>query len=394
MIYKPTAIIRCLSSQAVYFNRVYGQMFYYSDQNQIWYDTQDNNRVVANDITILQFERQRNNFVPNLWSDFPSEYGMQMEFLNLQDYSIIYVIETNCLYKYQKGIWTTLYGKYGQQTVAQTYLPDGGVRVVVADDVTTNGILNDGSVVIRDANKMICGLLRSDGYTMNILGLIGGCINIDPSGKVSGDGCLQLNSNPGQTSQPNANLNANLTVFGDIKSVDPTNWRKQYRLITEEVIITSNTTIKSGSTLTSGSKLGTTSYDTDTQLTEDITVTDGILAVNSKIYIDSVINSNSLQPPYLFDTANVESSYIPKAITITSDKITIDNNILKLDVDFSFTNNGDCCFIPVTESLSNITTIQFMHDFEYNVEFIANEGIDNSARIVYYAINNKVKVLP
>ena len=40
-------------------------MFYYTDQNQIWYDVQDNHRILVTDITILQFERQRNNYVPS-----------------------------------------------------------------------------------------------------------------------------------------------------------------------------------------------------------------------------------------------------------------------------------------------------------------------------------------
>lgn len=394
MIYNPTVIIRCLSSQAVYFNRKYRQMFYYSDQNQLWYDTQDNNRILVTDIKILQFERQRNNYVPNLDKDYPTEYGYQTPTVLLQEYSMVYVIETNCLYKYEKGVWQTVYGKFGQRSVAQTYYPDGTARVVVADDVTTNGILNDGSVVVRDGNKMICGILRSDGYTLNVLGLIGGCVNIDPSGSVNGDGCLQLNANPGLSTQPDANLNSNLIVFGDIKSVSPTNWNKQYRLVTENLLITTNTVVKAGSTLTAGSKLGETVYDKDTIIDSDITVEEGNIQIGSKLYKGSYINDTELVPPYLFDIENVEKSYLPKAISALQDAVSVKDTTLIVDVDFSFVNDGDCCYISVPSDLSNITKVQFNHGFEYDVDYVAKEGIDNTAKICYYALNNKVKVLP
>ena len=391
MIYNPTTIIRCLSSQAIYFSHKYGQMFYYSDQNQIWYDTQDGNRIIANDILILQFERQRTNYIPSyLQEGHDSETPTMM----YQNYSTVYVIETNCLYRYQNGIWSTIYGRYGQKNVAQTYLPDGAARIITADDVSTNGILNDGSVVIRDNNKMICGLLRSDGYTMNILSLIGGCINLDPSGNVNGAGCLQLNANPGLPTQPDANLNANLIVFGDLKVVPALNWNKQYRLVTEQISITTNTTIKAGSTLTSGSKLNSTSYTQDTVLTSDITATTGLININSKLYKESIINNEGLNPPYLFDIENIESSYVPKAIQVLPDNTNLDGTTLKLSIDFSFTNDGDCCYIKVPSSLSGITKIQFNNGFKYNVDYVASEGINNTAKICFYSLTNSVKVLP
>ncbi len=396
MIYNPTSITKCLSSQGIYYAIKYGQMFYYSDTNTVWYDTQNKTREVATDITILQFERQRNNFVPepsiNLignQSIFNTPYASPE-----QNYSIVYVIETNCLYQYKQGVWTTLYGKYGQKIVAQTYLPNGVVKTIVADDVTTNGILNDGSVVVRDNNKMICGIFSSDGYILNLKSLIGGCINIDPSGTPYGDGCLQLNSNPGKNEQPKANLNADLIVFGNLRTVASDNWLKQYRLITEEISINANTQIMQGSTVKANSQLGNIKYNIDTVLTETVNCTEGKLTIGSKIYINSVINNQVLQPPFLFDIENVQSNYTSMSTTVSEKDISIENNVLSLNIDFNFINDGDCIYIKVSSSLTNITKIKSKIGTQINVDFIAKEGINNTAKIVYYAINNTVKILP
>lgn len=384
MIYNPTVILRCLSSQAVYFKINYGQMFYYSDLNQIWYDTQDNSRVLANDIVILQFERERNNYVPsNIYELYPIETPNGY----LQDYTIVYVIETNSLYRYYHNSWTTIYGKYGQKSVAQTYLPDGTVKIIVPDDVTTNGILNDGSVVIRDNNKMICGVISSDGYTLNARGLIGGCINIDPSGTMVGDGCLQVTNS--QT-----NLNSNLVIFGTLKIVDPSYWNKQYRLITEEISINTNTQIEAGSTIKANSILGDTTYSQDTILTESVNCTSGRITINSKIYINSIINNQPLQPPYLFDIPDNQYPYA--SMNMTVDNVTIDDTTLIVQTDITaFNNNGDCIFINTPSSISDMTKVQLgSSGISYDIEYISNSGIDETCKICYYSLNNKVKILP
>ena len=62
--YKPTIIAQILSSQSRYIDRVYGQMFYYIDSNRLYYDTSDGNRVLANNIYITQYERERAIFTP------------------------------------------------------------------------------------------------------------------------------------------------------------------------------------------------------------------------------------------------------------------------------------------------------------------------------------------
>lgn len=300
MVYNPKIIVKLLSSQLSYINIQYGQMFYITDIEQIQFDTQDGHRVFAEDIIILQYEYERNNYIPDNKLYFPSESQTQSYFVNNTNYSYVYVVESNSLYKYQNNTWYSIYGTYGRTTVAQTYYPDGNIITVNTDDVTTNGILNDGSVVIRDNNKMICGLLKSDGYVFNINSLIGGQLNLNPSGKSVSEGSLQLNANI--TGQGNiAFLNGDIIIFGDIYKASIDDWKKQYRLITETIQIINFTLLKAGSVLVKTSKIGDTTYTEDTILTEDTEFTDGQIVLGSKIYKDSIINNVMLKPPFIFD---------------------------------------------------------------------------------------------
>lgn len=394
MVYNPTVIAQILSTQSNYIDKVYGQMLYFTDQNQIWIDTKNGGRVLAADIVILNYERERANYIPNPRSSFPSEPGSEIPSTVL-NYVIVYVVETNCLYKYQQGVWNILYGIYGSTTVAQTYLPDGTIREVKPDDVTTNGILNDGSVVIRDNNKMICGQIRSDGYALYLRSLIGGCINNDPSGYDLGNGCLQLTADPGatiETQTSKANLNSNLYVFGSIKQVPSYYWYKQYRLATEDITINDNTTVVAGSTVTAGSKLGDTSYSVDTVLEESVTTDTGVLATGSKLYKNSIINNQVLVPPFAFDVDDTE--IIPTPTINKSSDVELKDTTLTVNMPV-FKNTGDVCYILYSDlDLSKITKIAVkdVEDAIYDVEYVAKEGIENSARIMYYT-DNKVKVL-
>lgn len=389
MIYNPTTILKCLSTQATYIKRQYRQMFYYTDKREIWYDTQNNARLFASDITILVTEKERNNYIP--------------ERNNLDNISVVYVyvVETNALYQYNLSsrTWTTIYGTYGSTTVAQTYLPNGNSVIINADDVTTNGILNDGSVVIRDNNKMICGLLQSNGYTMNIKGLIGGQINIDPSDIVCGDGCLQINSDN------SLNINNDLTVFGSINIANRSDWNKQYRLITEDINITNNTTIAKGSTIATNSELNGFKYGYDTKLTEDLVVNgSGLITTGSKIYINSIINNEVLKPPYLFDTNIVRKSF-NISVDVNSDQWALqksepanpDSNTqtLMLNIPNIFNISGDTCYIDTTQNVldENIINVIFSDGTIYSVSYINITGTDTTARIIYYKSDNSVKII-
>lgn len=382
MIYNPSIISQCLSSQLSYINVVYGQMFYVTDYMQIYYDTQDGSRERAQNIIILQYERDRNNYTPSNKEYFTTEQGNQIPSVLYDNISYVYVIETNCLYSYNNGTWTTLYGIYGSVTVAQTYLPNGKLINIVADDVTTNGILNDGSVVVRDNNKMICGQLKSDGYTFDILSLIGGCINIEPSGQSLGSGTLQLNAKDINNTSV-ANLNSDLVVFGKIRTTSPDNWSKQYRLVTEDIMIVSESLIKQGSTIIKGSRLGDVSYTKDTVLVEDTTCTSGLIVQGSKLYINTNINGQLLKPPFLFDDYSNNDIF----------DISIDTDVLSINTNNNFKSTGDSIYISTKgKNITNVKTLKFLNN-SYNIDYISNEGIANTAKIVYYS-NNTVKILP
>ena len=86
---------------------------------------------------------------------------------------------------------------------------------------------------------------------------------------------------------------------------------------------------------------------------------------------------------------------MPLAMSVGQDKLSISNNILTVSIDTPFVNDGDCIFIKTPEGgLNNITKVQFNGGFSYNVDFIATEGINTTAKICYYTINNIVKILP
>lgn len=399
MLYNPSIIMKCLSTQATYVTKSFGQMFYFTDKGQVWYDTQNGGRLLASDIYVLQYERQRNNFIPSNTATLATEEQFISASQKYLYFTYVYVVETNCLYQYfySSMTWSTVYGTYGKTTVAQTYLPDGKAVTISADDVSTNGILGDGSVVVRDANKMICGLLLSDGYTLTIESLIGGQINLEPSGSPNGSGCLQLNSDT-----ESANLNNNLLVFGNVRTTKKENWAKQYRLVTENTQIISHSVIKKGSTMLAGSILNSTTYTSDTKLDADITVeNNGLIVVGSKLYIGSVINNNKIKPPYLFDIDELESSsYVPSAIelpdniwTISNDS-EIKNDVLTINIESPFKNSGDVCYINTKDKpIQNVKIISFS-DKSYKIDFISANGISNTAGIYFYSINGSVKIMP
>lgn len=388
MLYQPSSIIQSLSSQLSYISIVYQQMFYCMDTGILYYDTQDNKRTVATDIYVLQYEYQRNNYIPDNRKTFATESQYLSSNQLLLNYVYVYVVETNSLYSYDytTKVWTTIYGTYGTTTVATTYLPNGQSVVINADDVTTNGILNDGSVVVRDANRMICGLAKSDGYTFTIKSLIGGQINLEPSGNDSGEGCVQVNASDNPTL-----INNDVIVFGNIKTANKTDWNKQYRLVTQDITITSNTVIKSGSTIVQNSVINTTKYNKDTIITEDLNVTSGLIITGSKLYKNTIINGIEIKPPFLLDITNISSQTNVNSNNTTN--VTKTGNKLIVNINSPFITIGDFCYITTTGiDLAGATTVKFL-DSEYSVDYVTTSGTANSAKILY-TFGSKVKILP
>ena len=125
MLYNPLVILQCLSTQAIYINKVYRQMFYFTDKGQVYVDTQDRGRILATDIFVLDYERERTNYIPDNRSTMATEPDALTNDQLYSDFIYVYVVETNCLYVYYYAskTWQIIYGKYGVTTVAQTYLP-------------------------------------------------------------------------------------------------------------------------------------------------------------------------------------------------------------------------------------------------------------------------------
>lgn len=392
MLYNPSVIVKCLSTQGAYIKKKYGQMFYYTDKAQLYVDTQNGGRIQATDVYVLAFERDRLNFIPDNKSTMATETDTLTNDQRLLQHIYVYVVETNCLYTYQYSskTWSTIYGIYGSTTVAQTHNVEGEAIIISADDVSTNGILNNGSVVIRDENKMICGLIKSDGYTLNIQSLIGGQINIDPSGSDIGDGCFQLNSE-----QRVANLNNDVVVFGSIKQAPKSAWNKQYRLLTDDVKINSYTLIKAGSTIMSGSIINNITYTSNTILTEDIeTEVLGSLAMGSKIYKDSIINNSSIKPPFVFDIDETSEIKIIPAYYTAPSVPTVEGTVLKIDMNNPFSVLLDyILIIGFNFTLTEITKVEFKDGTTFNIDYIADSGVSRSAKIVYSS-EGYVKILP
>lgn len=385
MVYQPSVIVKCLSTQATYIAKKYGQMFYYTDKAQVWYDTQNGGRNLATDVYVLPYERDRANFIPNNMTTLATEYDVLTPTQTMLPFVYVYVVETNSLYQYvySSKVWQVIYGKYGTTVVAQTRTPEGKAVIVYPDDVTTNGILNDGSVVIRDNNKMICGLVKSDGYVLSMQAMIGGQINLNPSGENSGNGCFQINAD-----NRGAYLNGDLYVFGKIHTLDASYWNKQYRLLTQDTKISSYTRLKAGSTIKSGSKIGDKNYTEDTKLTEDVeTNVEGMLTSGCKIYINSVINNLTVKPPFMFDISPEELNQDK----IIIDDWTIDNTTLKINMKSPFLYIGDSCYISgdINQNLIKLTTVEFT-DISYNIDYVDVNG--SFAEIKYYG--TAVKILP
>ena len=91
-----------------------------------------------------------------------------------------------------------------------------------ADD---NGLLKDGSVIIRDRNRIIKGKLSINDENNNLLisSFLGGGIRILPNGKMSTDGELYIDSKLNETTNKQeafATLRAKLTILNDEMYVD------------------------------------------------------------------------------------------------------------------------------------------------------------------------------
>jgi hypothetical protein len=102
-----------------------------------------------------------------------------------------YVWETNTIWLYNKG-WNLIVGTDTTNNVA--YYNDNGLNSVSSQFVDTNGLLKDGSVIVRDNNRIIKGKLYIDSSSGNLIvsSFMGGEIDILPNGVTNELGSLTL----------------------------------------------------------------------------------------------------------------------------------------------------------------------------------------------------------
>lgn len=152
-------------------------MYMCLDTLQLWYDESDSKRVLYGYVGVDTVNDLQNNIVPELGVTY-------------------YCWESNSLWLWMNR-WVCIYtdGKYpsayrtDNQYVEAVYLDDQNPTIV-----DNNGLLRDGSVVIRDANRIIKGRMYVNDTTDNltISSYLGGGVRILPNGAFSTDGELYI----------------------------------------------------------------------------------------------------------------------------------------------------------------------------------------------------------
>lgn len=153
------------------------QMYMCLDTLQLWYDESDSKRTLYRYVGVDTVNDLQNNIVP--------EFGITY-----------YCWESNSLWLWMNR-WICNYtdGKY-----PSAYRTDNGtIDAIYLDDqnptiVDNNGLLRDGSVVVRDANRIIKGRIYVNDKTDNLTlsSYLGGGVRILPNGAFSTEGELYI----------------------------------------------------------------------------------------------------------------------------------------------------------------------------------------------------------
>lgn len=302
----PYPVLRVMSSQISQIEPEYGKIYFVTDMRQLYFDTVDNVRVQVSDVNILASEADRENVTVTLSRGVTDRFSLGSE--DFANSRLFYVIETNVLYRLKNNSWSVVRSTAGGRITAQTYYPDGTLVQVYPDDVTTNGILGDGSVVVRDNNRMVCGLIHSNGFSTNLSSFVGNQLVLNPSAIMQGRGTLILNAdlinNDNSSNNNNSALyNGSMYVFGTIKKVEPAYWNNKYRVLQTVTHITATSTLLKGCKILEDSVLGIETVSSTRVLSEDVTIDSGSLVAGCRLVSGSVINGLSLKPPYVFDTS-------------------------------------------------------------------------------------------
>jgi len=170
------AIIKTTEHDLLYLDISEGNYYACEDSENIYYDSASDRSL--QDVEMLFTENAR------LYSTIPVE-GKRY-----------YVWETNELWIYRNG-WKVL---VGGSKPADGYVPmptDNGYRLENVDGVSadSNGILGDGSVCVRDENRIIKGKIYIDKDTNNLVfsSFLGGGLAFYPNGSANTKGALLIN---------------------------------------------------------------------------------------------------------------------------------------------------------------------------------------------------------
>jgi len=142
-----------------------GNYYVCTDSRKMYYDKTSTHRVIVV-VTMVNTE------VDRIYNIKPSN-GVSY-----------YVWETNELWLYNAG-WEILIGELRDNK--GYYYVDGKFSDLAGDDIDGNGLMKDGSVIVRDINKIIKGKVYVDGTTneLNISSFLGGGLNLLPNGSLN-----------------------------------------------------------------------------------------------------------------------------------------------------------------------------------------------------------------
>ena len=192
-----------------------GNYYVTTDTKKVFRDV-NNQRLMMNVIMISTENQRLNNTIPNTGSYY-------------------YVWETNVLWTFN-GVWIVVQGSYSYSASGYFYI-NNGIRPTteegVMEVIDNNGLLRDGSVVVRTGDRIIKGKLYIDTNTNNLIisSFLGGGIKFTPSGAIDETGTLQIFSASTYTGEFDGNGqpiitnsdNGELVFYGDMYVTDGTN---------------------------------------------------------------------------------------------------------------------------------------------------------------------------
>lgn len=156
-----------------------GQYYFTTDARIMYYDSESSkSRVIIRNLIIIPTEKQR------MYDETYSKiYG-----------TLYYVFESSNLYVWNNK-WVMVKGN-PDYPVAYQYI-DGDIYASddMSADVRGNGLLGDGSVVVRDVNRVIKAQIYIDEKNDNLVisSFLGGGIKLLPNGNMEKTGALYLN---------------------------------------------------------------------------------------------------------------------------------------------------------------------------------------------------------